>query len=622
MSTTISELISQSAKPIQIKPELRIQCPPETTAAVLPKTSPGIHTETTPAVSKRQIKLCTIEDGNKNDPIRCTLTKVSLDDPLDYSCLSYVWGTLDDMQTITLNGDELKVTANLFAVLKRLRATGLRSSLWIDALCIKQKNNVHKSAQVAMMGEIYAKAAEVLVWLGPAPEQMPKSTACEQRWYSAAANTQLKEVLGLLAEDVHFHDLPLAVRCRARTCASAKERALSGSYDWEAVLKSLRSWSQVTWFDRAWTVQEIVLAKKARFLLGEDQLDWAIASKACVNLGRHMRTCCSECVGSLPGDNFAVLNGMANRVIDLANAKDRLPDGQHIVQFNWKQATDPLDKLYGLLGLETSPTPTLVVPDYGISLQELFSRFARDLVTSQFWLVPLCLDLVQDIEGLRSWVPDWTARRDNSAAYSVVRFDWSYTYSAVAGLPANPYVDADYILAVDGINVDTIAGVSRAYELTESFANQLATLDAWQNFLDLPVNGEKPYVGGGKLEDAFWWTMMADRFHEDEEARPASLQDVQQLQAYLETARQDLEAYGDDALIGLSETGCSHVMAVLDRRLFQTTQGWIGVCPKAAQVGDEVFVLGDCPCLSCCVASAVLESKRGIVHLGIAICTV
>ena len=39
----------------------------------------------------------------------------------------------------------------------------------------------------------------------------------------------------------------------------------------------------------------------------------------------------------------------------------------------------------------------------------------------------------------------------------------------------------------------------------------------------------------------------------------------------------------------------SHVMAVLGRKLFRTSNGWIGVCPKAAQVGDEVFVLGNCP---------------------------
>jgi hypothetical protein len=40
------------------------------------------------------------------------------------------------------------------------------SNLWIDAICINQKNADEKQAQVPLMGEIYANATEVMVWLG------------------------------------------------------------------------------------------------------------------------------------------------------------------------------------------------------------------------------------------------------------------------------------------------------------------------------------------------------------------------------------------------------------------------------------------------------------------------
>ena len=38
--------------------------------------------------------------------------------------------------------------------------------IWIDAVCINQNDDLEKSGQIPLMGEIYSKAAEVLVWLG------------------------------------------------------------------------------------------------------------------------------------------------------------------------------------------------------------------------------------------------------------------------------------------------------------------------------------------------------------------------------------------------------------------------------------------------------------------------
>lgn len=37
---------------------------------------------------------------------------------------------------------------------------------WADAICINQADNEEKSFQVNQMGDIYDKAAEVIVWLG------------------------------------------------------------------------------------------------------------------------------------------------------------------------------------------------------------------------------------------------------------------------------------------------------------------------------------------------------------------------------------------------------------------------------------------------------------------------
>jgi Heterokaryon incompatibility protein (HET) len=39
--------------------------------------------------------------------------------------------------------------------------------MWIDAICIHQKDDLEKGPQVALMGDIYRLADRVVVWLGP-----------------------------------------------------------------------------------------------------------------------------------------------------------------------------------------------------------------------------------------------------------------------------------------------------------------------------------------------------------------------------------------------------------------------------------------------------------------------
>lgn len=39
-------------------------------------------------------------------------------------------------------------------------------TLWADAICINQRDDVEKSLQVAQMGRVYSAAESVIVWLG------------------------------------------------------------------------------------------------------------------------------------------------------------------------------------------------------------------------------------------------------------------------------------------------------------------------------------------------------------------------------------------------------------------------------------------------------------------------
>jgi len=339
---------------------------------------------------KNEIRLCSIEPSNdKRSELRCQLSVTRLNGIVNYKCLSYVWGS-GDGDLIALQGHSHSVTPNLHSALTRLRANSISTNIWIDAICINQKDEVEKGQQVAIMGRVFAKAEEVVIWLGEDGVETAASAAIRQETMDIVP---VDHVLRPLANGQHFHDLPIALPCRARCCAASVHRSFDAGADWSRVLTTLRSIFNTVWFERAWTVQEIVLAKKARFLYGDASLSWNTVFHAFVNLGHHMRSCCSECVFGLPGDESRALYEMARSIIDLVNARAGLERGQHLVQsllkFNWKKASNTHDKSYGLLGLQSGRTPTPVVPDYNISLQVLFSTFATDIIRTQGWLVPL-----------------------------------------------------------------------------------------------------------------------------------------------------------------------------------------------------------------------------------------
>ncbi|KAK7997061.1 hypothetical protein PG989_005101 [Apiospora arundinis] len=59
-----------------------------------------------------------------------------------------------------------EATTNLVRALKHLRRKKGIRTLWIDALCINQRDLVEKQVQIRRMGWVYANASSVVVWLG------------------------------------------------------------------------------------------------------------------------------------------------------------------------------------------------------------------------------------------------------------------------------------------------------------------------------------------------------------------------------------------------------------------------------------------------------------------------
>ena len=352
------------------------------------------------------------------------------------------------------------------------------------------------------------------------------------------------------------------------------------------------------WFDRTWTIQEVVLAKKADVLIGHHRISWSLIERAWTKWVEHMKKCCGECISTLSLQDFQTLSRFASRTIDLNSARLGLESGQGLIQnllkFRSRQATDPLDKIYGVMGLQSGFAPIVLHPNYSLSQQELFVEFAPEMIRSQGWLAPLHLDLSKRLMGLPSWVPDWTHYNDDPGDYAVDRFNSLLAFGASNRTESSPCVQLGNILEVEGVEIDCVRSVSSAYRLTKTSAEQIHLVMTWRMFKNLDKRTDEAYVCGGTLGDAFLSSMFENKFRDVDGWRRLRPEDTQEWLAQLEDTPKRLANEGPRATIGLTPVMSSHFIAVLRRRLFFSPQGYIGICPESVELGDRIFLLRGC----------------------------
>ncbi|CAI9637425.1 unnamed protein product [Alternaria burnsii] len=85
-----------------------------------------------------------------------------------YEATSYIWGDPTITHITSCNGRNSTVTTKAYQFLRRLRLKDKDRLLWMDSICINQADDGEKVQQVSMMGDIYQRAPEVVVWLGEA----------------------------------------------------------------------------------------------------------------------------------------------------------------------------------------------------------------------------------------------------------------------------------------------------------------------------------------------------------------------------------------------------------------------------------------------------------------------
>ncbi|KAH7349711.1 heterokaryon incompatibility protein-domain-containing protein [Plectosphaerella cucumerina] len=366
---------------------------------------------------------------------------------LHYEAVSYrwpngSWGSLESMAPVLFMGRKVHINSRLSLYLSRLQLRDRSRILWIDGLCINQRDPDERQQQVSMMQTIYARALRVLmvlddddIWFRHQPEQCFKTVeAVAAAWFSSQRST-------LTPADNPPHSTSI----------------FEGIIDQWSV-ECLRHIFSNRFWSRLWIVQEVVSSRAAVVLWRDASISWTLVGLVATLIRNNeflwrqytspprtkQRRRFSAVVGLM---NAFLMNRMP--ASDFRGSSLAFLDLLRLTRnFN---VTEPLDRIYAILGLpsqHTGPGRTFITPNYRIPKESLYLLVFQRVVATHGTPLTI-LSAVRHLvppsprPNVATWIPQWHVKPIRGI--SGTHHDGG-SFKASAGYPSSPMFRADWTL--------------------------------------------------------------------------------------------------------------------------------------------------------------------------------
>ena len=514
--------------------------------------------------------------------ISCLLKTVPLDGCPQFEALSYVWGDAKVTKTITVEGHSFHATVNLADALFHLRYADRPRLMWIDAVCIDQSNLIEREHQVALMGRIYTSADEVVVWLGKDDHQMIKADLG-------------MATIRAFGEDSRLH------------WDQEREQGIEKNLLDSVHIASLCDLLQRPWWDRVWTVQELVLGRCTSFVCGNATCSGEAMLQAAGNFMSHINTCCQHNTMGFPNTlverayeaNFLLTARSQRPTISLVNL---------MVMFRHRSCTVPHDRIYGFFGISTDVNNADLI-SYSKPFVEVCAEVAHAMIqaTGRLDVLNLVFDpsqitsplqnttVVYDPSQQPTWFPQWDQPVDRSMqAILLMRTADPIRFKASLNLPLthewpvkknDPEINC---LGLRGMKVDEIRalGIIMRDRSGKDFRDALIQ---WRAML--PADGCPDIdqgTSGRTYERLFWDIVSGGMFAQNMDPSvfvtwwQDSILDGKPTQSMLSDGTRMSETLAFDTAVQVTSTY---------RRYFVSAKGRMGLVPAGAVAGDRIYVV-------------------------------
>ncbi|CAD6443261.1 dc0e4bd3-7b3f-4045-a324-502171746c43 [Sclerotinia trifoliorum] len=530
-------------------------------------------------------------DSGPGEPIRVTLREVNFKTAPPYDCLSYTWSdplyhalspeeeihrSNDKRQHPILCNDQiLLITENLlFALMEFSKFNGedeneeggkynTENLIWIDGICINQDSIEERNIQVGMMGEIYSKCSQVIIWLGVADFHSPYAI-------------EMINVLSKIPEEKYA------------------TLQITDLEDWDVYpkmgIEEVESWKwleyaaflQRTWFNRIWVVQEAFLPGKIVVICGSDIIKWADIT-ACAKilretgLGTLLMELLVETVDDVKGtvyvnntlNNQSIFQSMREMAALGTEDMGRALDLEKLLYYSrFFDATNPKDKIYAVRGIWEKGgkiIPKDMTPNYknDPTTATVYTRAAWEIIfeTKDLNILSLVEDYTlgtQDPKSVRlmgdlpSWVPDFNSASNPQPLAGNPRprpggERWNAARSLQFEVPALPPLELQYLLPITAYKLDIISECAATQ--AEIMGNDFGFTTVLELLANYP-NKEYPHIDDNTKTyfEAFWRTLIKDTFRK----LPAKEDARHTFQYFLAVRVSELSIAYNDALLNHS----------------------------------------------------------------------
>lgn len=507
-----------------------------------------------------------------------------------YTALSYVWGNPAFIKPMICNGKPFFTTVNLDIALRSLRNVDVAVILWIDQICINQADLEEKAQQVLFMSRIFDHAWSTLVWLGEEADNCSgalKTICAVNDSFQYTNEDWIPE-----PEDFERMSLPAP-----------------GSPKWSELAKFLER----PWFQRVWIIQEIVFSKDIQFLCGTNYISWQDISLFAICMIQHGLI---RYLSLNEPSQETISESGCGRLLDIFNIKGsftNIVNSQSLltalVQGRGAQATDPRDKVFAVMGM----TPTIINPDYSKATFDVYVEAAESVEPENMVAMLSCVDHSQPIAGRPSWVPDWSTPRQTTALGYSSSSQGVYQNAKFSKLWPTPIRKDGKSLIVIGTLFDTISNLTAVASSTlKDVPNTTSVTSKFvTQSMAMATQQCSSYISSKTgLFSAFWQTLVAGK---DESGRmKAPTNEFAPIFALLfDSATGQSPSIPDQppsqpnpkrrlTLDKLNfrrpkkfyrQMQLAFSAAVTARRFATTKDGFMGLMPRGAMLGDEVCVI-------------------------------
>jgi len=351
-------------------------------------------------LNKNEIRVLVLIPGKPEDPLEGFFVTVQPDRAEEvlgcFYALSYNWGDQSNPVTMKLHGHDLKhnvlIGRNLASALVSIRAPPGPTShaLWVDAMCINQKDDLEKTEQVQRMPDIYESARKAFIWLGDEFKGVKEAFAWlrDLHWSKASS---FEELNALLTTEI----------------AAALAKLLS-----------------LPWWRRVWIIQEATVCKDAVVMCGCHEIEFSYF----ITLANVIQLFVSTTWISRQESPYSLLMPAAKDLLMLAEFQSGwrpCGGGVHFMELEALVrrtylrvlATDPRDRFYALTGISTPQDMVALMPDYNLNRDAVFLKATIHLIrkTSSIDILQLGENLYHSA-GDPSWLPGWDQGPRSSTA--------------------------------------------------------------------------------------------------------------------------------------------------------------------------------------------------------------